>query len=214
MKKNEELTDHQFDELVEIYKTYVEEEANRRTRRITVFWSSVSIFYIHGDLHLNIATTAEAVNGTATPWGIPIAGITEAKFLVVLSILTLYFITKFAFFVIKAHRKVNIWLIVKRLCSVDEHTKSFHTGMGSFFDLKQNRTFEKAIPRAILGDRATRKSTDDDYSDSQLRQRYDTWLFMYHYRIVGSLEYVFAPLIFPALLSIYAISVLAVELFC
>ena len=213
MKENEKLKDNEFDELIEIYKDYVEEETNRRIRRVSIFWSSISIFYIHSDLHLNIATTAEGVQGIATPWGIPVAGITEEKFLVLLFILTLYFMIKFLFFVLKAHRKSNIYIIFRHFYSVGDDTKSFHTGGGSYFDLKYQRTFEKSIPSVVLGEPTTEQSANDDYSDSKLRQRYDTWLFMYHYRFVGFLEYFFAPIIFPASVGLWALIQLAAQVY-
>ena len=195
MTEDQKLGNKEFDELIEIYKKHVDEEPNRRTRKSAILWSSISIFYTLGDLHLNVADTGNEGKGYAVAWGIPITGITEDKLLIFLLIVSSYFLAKFFFFVLKLHRQFKIIQILNCFWSLrkDKFTVMFHTPtQGSYVDFQR-----KISPEPIYKHRNT----------------YDTWLFMYHYRIVGLLEYFFAPLIFPAILGICAIVTLAVELF-
>ena len=41
----------------------------------------------------------------------------------------------------------------------------------------------------------------------------ETWLFMMKFRLMGFLEYFFAPIIFPTVLALWALFVLAMEVY-
>ena len=49
---------------------------------------------------------------------------------------------------------------------------------------------------------------DEEYIDKR-----EVWLFMMKYRLMGFLEYFFAPIVFPIILSIWALCMLAMEVF-
>ena len=196
MKDVEEPNYNKSAEVIELYKAHVEEETNRRTRKISVFWSFISIFYVHSDLHLNITEIAEDTRGI-TPWGVPIAGITEEKFLHFLFIMVLYFIIKFFFSMIKINRDTNIANIFMHFLSVDGFSVGLQTGDGS----------RKEIIQRFKAARLSKDDPDNNYIE---RRRY-TWLFIYRYRIIGFLDYFFTPIFFPAILGFWALIVLAIR---
>ena len=212
MTKYRKLENKEFDELIEMYKKHMDDEPNRRTRKFTILWSSISIFYILGDLHLNVADTGNEEKGNAIAWGIPITGITEDKLLIFLLIMSLYFLAKFVFSIIKLHRQLIITQLFDHFWSLrkDEFTKGSHTdSQGSYLAFQRNETTKeknRPFPRIV--------GSEIDLSISENKNKFDTWLFMYHYSVVGLLEYFFAPVIFPAILGICAIVTLAVELIC
>ena len=213
MKEDQKLEDKEFDELIEIYKIHVNDERNRRTRKLTILWSSVSIFYILGDLHLNVTNTGNEDEGNAIAWGIPITGITEEKLLIFLFIISLYFLAKFFFSIVKLNRQLNLiylfnhfWSLGKNEHRMDSHTSTQESYVGFQRDSKGSIGFS-------IIDGKFKPSQPKDESISGNKDRYDTWLFMYHYRVIGSLEYIFAPVLFPSILGIYAIVNLAIELF-
>ena len=193
----------EFDELIEVYKDYVEKDVNRRTRRALVFWSFIPILYLHGDLRLNIATTTTNSGETAKFWGIPVDGITEDKFLCFLFIMILYFIVKFVFYVVKiipmmkTKKDTNICKIFVHFLSLKDRT-----GNGSRKELREK--FRENI--------SVHESNTP--FDSKFESRYHTWLFVHRYYIIGFIDYLFSPIIFPALLGLWAFAILVVRILC
>ena len=108
MKEDHKLENIEFDELIEIYKFHVDDERNRRIRKFTILWSSISIFYTIGDLHIKVTNISNGEKGDATAWGIPITRITEEKILIFLFIMSFYFLIKFFFSIMKLHRQLNL----------------------------------------------------------------------------------------------------------
>ena len=49
---------------------------------------------------------------------------------------------------------------------------------------------------------------DENYTDNR-----EMWLFMMKYRVMGFLEYFFAPIMFPTILAFWALFMLAMEVF-
>lgn len=60
-----------------------------------IFWAALSFFYVEGDIHLNLVATDNGM-GIQTPWGVPIIGMTEEKFLTALAIILGYFWFRFS----------------------------------------------------------------------------------------------------------------------
>ena len=197
MTEDQKLEVKEFEELIEMYRDHVGDERNRRTRKISVFWSFISIFYVHSDLHLNITEIAEGTRGIVTPWGIPITGVTEEKFLHFLFIMVLYFIIKFVFSMIKINKDTNIVNIFMHFLSVDDFSVGLQTGDGSRKEIIQQ--FKMA------------RLSEDDPDNNYIERRRYTWLFIYRYRIIGFLDYFFTPILFPAILGFWALIVLAIR---
>lgn len=59
-----------------------------------VFWSAIVIFYILGDLQLNLVGE-EGSKGLQTPWGVPVSNVSNAKFLIGLKMIHGYFVVRF-----------------------------------------------------------------------------------------------------------------------
>ena len=214
MTEDRKLKDVEFDELIEMYKKHVDDEPNRRTRKFAILWSSISIFYTLGDLHLNVADTYNEDKGNAIAWGIPITGITEDKLLIFLLIISFYFLAKFLFSIIKIHRQLIITQLFGHFWSLrkDELTRGFHTyTQGSYVDFQRSESTKEKNQFQTMGGVVKPGRTDKSISGN--KSKFDTWLFMYHYWVVGLLDYFFAPVLFPLILGICAIVTLAVELF-
>ena len=203
MKENKtKLIDNEFYELIELYKDHVNEETNRRTRKVAVFWSFASILYVHSDLHLNIYETDENTKGIITPWGIPVTGITEDKFCAFLLIMVLYFIIKFIYSIWKINRDTNIRYIFMHFWSIVDHTKDLHTNDDSrkkLISQFEEKIYSRPDPVQI--------DTKEEY-----KRKYYTWLFIYRYRVIGLLDYFFAPIFFPVILGFLALISLAARL--
>ncbi len=223
MTEDQKREAEDLDELIEIYKVHVDDDLNRRDRKLTILWSFISIFYVLGDLGLNVAHTGNEEEVGAIVRGILITGITESKLLIFLIIILTYFMVKFIFSTWKLHRQLNGTRLLKHFWT----SRKGEFTQPSYFELHFSEPLSKSISEDILKDTAKPKQPSDesskdiaepkqpsDESISANRKRYDIQLFMYYYRIVGSLEYIFAPLIFPALLGVCAIVLLAVKLFC
>ena len=195
MKDDRKLDDNEFDELIEVYKNHVEEDVNRRTRRALVLWSFIPILYICGDLHLNI--------GTAKISGIPVDGITEEKFLYFLFIMILYFIIKFALYVVKvifmirAERDMNI-------CEFFVHFRSMKDRTGN--------SSRKDLRKKFKGNISVHESNMP--LDPKFERRYHTWLFVHRHNIIGFIDCFFGPIIFPACLGLWAFAILVFRILC
>ena len=221
MTKDQKLEDEEFDELIEIYKGHVDDNLNRRVRKLTILWSFISSFYVLGGLHLNVAHTGNEEEADAIVWGILITGITESKFLIFLFIVSAYFMANFLFSIWKLHRQLNIIRLFKHFWSLrkDELTTAFSISTKpSYADFRHREALDEAHKEALregkFGNIERKlKDTKQKQPIAANRKRYDIRLFIYYYRFVGSLEYFIVPVIFPMILGICAISVLAVEWF-
>lgn len=69
-------------------------EQDQRARRIVFIWSGLTLLYLWGDFNLNIKPSLNGEEGLVTPWGIPISGITEIKFLWGLLIINFIFLVR------------------------------------------------------------------------------------------------------------------------
>lgn len=91
------------------------DEKNRLARRTVFFWAGLTLLYLWGDLNLNIKPLSGGNEGLVTPWGIPISGITENKFLVGLLIINATFWGKliWLFLLIPGFKKAEEKLKIK-----------------------------------------------------------------------------------------------------
>ena len=190
MKDDRKLDDSEFDELIEVYKNYVEEDVNRRTRRALVLWSFIPILYLCGDLRLNIDKTTKNVEETVRFMGIPVDGITEEKFLLFLFIMVSYFIVKFILYMIKIisiiRTEINICKFFIRFWYMKGRTESSsRKELREEFKGKNISVHESNMPL-----------------DSKFERRYHTWLFVHRYHIIGFIDYFLGPIFFPASLGL------------
>ena len=185
MPSDGEFENHEeFNDCIEKYKDYVKEESIRRTRKATIFWSFISILYIYGDLHVNTIKTT----GGAAPWGIQIGGVTAEKFLIFLFIITLYYIFQLFFSIVKISMKYKVYRLIHYILTMPGE------GVG----------WEEA---------GLEIHAENSGKDSNYDLKHERWLFMYKNRVVGLLEHFFAPIIFPVLLSLWALVSLGVKVF-
>ena len=96
-------------------------------KKAAILWSSISLLYIYGDIHINITNineTAADGNGVMTPWGVSIIGITEYKFFVFLLIITFYYSVRFWFSVARIMIEVNPFPLFFEIYSYQRNKRS------------------------------------------------------------------------------------------
>ena len=159
----------------------------RQSSKRTVLWSSVSLFYIYGDITIGTNGNQQDTGSEAVVWGIPFIGITEMTFVSFVFIITLYFFAKMIFSIIRIHIICDSWMVFKEMLSLSDR------------DVHQNE--------AMLQEYGRRSENDD-----KDRHNLETWLFMMKYRLMGFLEYFFAPIIFSTVLAFWALFMLVMEI--
>ena len=159
----------------------------QKSARQTLFWSFVSLFYILGNMHIGVRETHQNTDGEISVWGIPIFGISEKTFLTFLLIMTSYRAIIFLFLILKIHMVGNLLLALKEIICASQYDAAW----------KEARLEENSVTE-----------TDEEY-----RRNRDVWLFMMDHRFMGMLEYFFAPILFPALLSLAALVMLATRVY-
>ena len=180
--------------------------SSRPRSRLAVFWSFVSLFYIYGDISIGNREYQNDTVNEVVVWGIPFVGITETTFLSIVFIMTLYSSLKSMFSIIRVHILCNSLMAFKEMISLSgfdigwkEHEERYQTPeppVGISFSGHSER-----------GPQITEKK-DERYIDNR-----EVWLFMIKYRLMGFLEYFFAPIIFPTILAFWALCILAMEVF-
>ena len=160
----------------------------RQSSKRTVLWSSASLFYIYGDITIGTNGSQQDTGSEAVVWGIPFIGITEMTFESLIFIMTLYFFVKTIFSIIRVHIICDSWMAFKEMLSLSDR------------DVDRNE--------AMLQEYEHRSKNDDEN-----KHNLETWLFMMKFRLMGFLEYFFAPIIFPTVLAFWALFVLAMEVF-
>ena len=163
-------------------------EFTRRSARLVVFWSFISLCYTLGDLKISTSENSFA------PWGIKLEGITSDKINVLLLILTTYFFANFLFVMTKVHLMANSILAIKDMVSVGDSEEEFQRGLPP--------------SRVNMDDMAK------DRRREEVEKWRDTWLMMLRYPIFGFLEYFFASAIFPFLLYVGSTVMLLREIVC
>lgn len=96
----------------------------RRSGRLVVFWSFVSLFYIYGETGIGIRDMHKSLNEEVIVWGIPFLGVTETTFLSFLCILLLYYSISFLFVIVRVHVISNSVLALKEIICLSK----FSTG--------------------------------------------------------------------------------------
>lgn len=180
---------HEFNNCFEKYQDYLQKESIRRIRKATIFWSFISILYIFGDLHVNAIKATGGMSGGVTPWGIQISGVTTEKFLMFLLIVTAYYSFQLFFSTVKVFMKYRVCRLVHYLLTMPGE--------------------DVGREKAGLEIHAAKSGIDSNYD-----RKHERWLFMYKNRVVGFLEHFFAPIIFPVLLSLWAVTSLGIKVLC
>ena len=182
--------------------------------RKVIFWSFVSLFCIHFDIYVGTAETTEAVNSMVTFFGIHFFGITKEKFWYFLLMLNLYHVVRFSFSVLKSIIIADSWTVFKNTLLVTE----FDRGVSEAeIDSIDEKTKSGNMSGGIFIKKGEIKSTDPrrvaEKQRELLNQR-EFLLMMRRYNIMGFLEYFFSPIIFPAILSLWALLMLTIQVFC
>ena len=178
----------------------------RPQSRLSVFWSFVSLFYIYGDISIGIRDNQTDTVSEVVVWGIPFVGITETTFLSIVFIMTLYYSLKSIFSIIRVHIFCNSLMAFKEVISLS----SFDIGWKGHEQTYRNLKAPVGISLSghLEGNPQITERKDEEYVDKR-----EVWLFMMEYRLMGFLEYFFAPIIFPSILAFWALCMLAMEVF-
>ena len=191
--------------------------ANSRPQsRLVIFWSFVSLFYIYGDISIGTRGNQNNSVNEVVVWGIPFFGITEITFLQFISIVTLYYLFKLIFSIVRVHILCNSLMAFKELISLsgydirrEKHEKRYRSPerpVGISLSVSSGENPQSFDPQST-NPQITQKK-DEEYIDNR-----EMWLFMMKYRLMGFLEYFFAPILFPTILALWALFVLAMEVF-
>lgn len=167
----------------------------RRAGRLTVLWSFISLFFVYGDMTIGVDEGNRSSGEAAIVWGIPIIGITEETFLFFLLIMTMYYMVNFVFVIVRVHIMSNSWQALKViLCMpMSEKDKAW-----SEIEL------EEEVEQQFAG-KNTEGSDEQKAAEAENRELIR---LMIRYRLMGFLEYFFAPIFFPAVLCLWALGVL------
>ena len=196
----------------ECMKHHKKSIANTRPKpRLIVFWSFVSLFYVYGDISIgNRGNQDNSVNEVVV-WGVPFIGIAETTVLSFVFILILYHFLKLMFSIVRVHILCNSLMAFKEFISLS----GYDTGWNEHEERYGNHERLVGISLSVRSERGLRvtdpRSTerkDEEYIDNR-----EMWLFMMKYRLMGFLEYFFAPIVFPIVLAFWALFVLAMEVF-
>ena len=180
--------------------------STRPQSRLAVFWSFVSLFYIYGDISIGIRDNQTDTVSEVVVWGIPFVGITETTFLSIVFIMTLYYSLKSIFSIIRVHILCNSLMAFKEMISL----ASFGIGWKEYGQTYRNpkAPVGNSFSGHLEGNPWITERKDEEYIDKR-----EVWLFMMKFRLMGFLEYFFAPIVFPIILSIWALCMLAMEVF-
>ena len=174
--------------------------------RLIILWSFVSLFYIYGDISIGIREDQHNSANEVVVWGIPFVGITETTFIYFIFIMTIYFFMKFIFSIIRMHISCNSWMAFKEMISLSDYDVGWKEGEERYKSPEPPVGISFSV-HSEGSPRVTEKK-DEEYTDNR-----EMWLFMMRYRLMGFLEYFFAPIIFPAVLAFWALFMLAMEVF-
>ena len=176
--------------------------------RKVIFWSFVSLLFIYGDIYVGTAETTEITNNTVTLFGIQFFGITKEKFWYFLITLNLYHAVKFSFSVLKIIIIADSWAALKDTLSVKES------------DRHDSEDEIESIDKKLQSDEMSGKTNLEggrmEFTDPkrEAENQRELLLMMKRYNIMGFLEYFFSPIIFPASLSLWALIMLVIQVFC
>lgn len=173
----------------------------RRSGRLVVFWSFVSVFYIYGDISIGIQDPQKNLNEEVIVWGIPFLGVTEKTFLSFLCILVLYYSINLLFVIMRVHIISNSILALKEIVCLSKYS----TGWVEHDVGYENPEPPVGISFSVTsgGGHKVSEKRDDEYAEKR-----EMWLFMMKYRTMGFFEYFLAPIIFPIAISSWALSAL------
>lgn len=158
-----------------------------KLRKPVIFWAALSFFYVEGNIHLNLVATDNGL-GIQTPWGVPIIGMTEEKFLTALAIILGYF----------WFRLVGLGFLALRSHALEEQAPKSR----SYPTPKKDTADGHHVPNLQLTPPKKRKSlynlSDHSYEDSL---GWISWLL-----------YAFVPIFLPILVGEYSFLLLLLKL--
>ena len=200
-------------------------------RRVILF-SSVSLFCTYGDMYIgtesvntgmenanagteNANAGTENANASITLFGIQIFGITQTKFLLLLLIMNIYLLIRFVFSVIKNIVIANSFSLFKDVIGIGNLDK---------YNEELNRIISEEMTSDLIGDMKSKDHADSEIDanrkdeeltnlEEKTENKREILLMMKH-NILGLLEYFVAPIIFPAILSLWASIMLVIQVFC
>ena len=166
--------------------------------RKLIFWSFVSLFCIYGDIYVGTTEKTEATDNMVTLFGIGFFGITKEKFWYFLLTLNLYHSVNFTFSILKVIIIADSWTAFKDTLLVTK--------------------FDRGVSEAEIELIDEKLKYDDMHGKTNFGQEAgnerELLLMMKRYNIMGFLEYFFSPIIFPAILSLWALVMLVIQVFC
>ena len=176
--------------------------------RKVIFWSFVSLLFIYGDIYVGTAETTEITNNTVTLFGMQFFGITKEKFWYFLITLNLYHAVKFSFSVLKIIIIADSWAALKDTLSVkksDRHDSEYEI-----------ESIDKKLQSGEMSGKTNLEGGRMEFTDPkrEAENQRELLLMMKRYNIMGFLEYFFSPIIFPASLSLWALIMLVIQVFC
>ena len=177
--------------------------------RKIIFWSSVSLFCIYGGIYVGTEEIAGNMNNMTTLFGVQFFGVTENKFWYFLLIINIYYAIKFAFSVVRTVIVADSWSVFKDIIS----TTDFDRGMSE----AKIHIIEKDIKsRSHMGGITKIDGGKMELSDPETKSENERelLLLMKYYHGMGLLEYFFAPIIFPACLSLWTLTMLVIQVLC
>ena len=176
--------------------------------RKVIFWSFVSLLCIYGDIYVGTAETTEITNNTVTLFGIQFFGITKEKFWYFLLTLNLYHAVKFSFSVLKVIIIADSWAAFKDIFLVAKFDRGISEAEVDLID-KKLKSGDMSGKTNVEGGKM--ELTDPERKAENQRE---LLLMMKRYNIMGLLEYFFSPIIFPAILGLWALVMLVIQVFC
>ena len=176
--------------------------------RKLIFWSFVALFCIYGDIYVGTTEKTETTDNMVTLFGIGFFGITKEKFWYFLLALNLYLTVKFAFSVLKIIIIADSWTAFKDTLLVAKFDKGVSEAEIELID-KKLKSGDMSGKTNLDGGKM--EFTDPEREAGNQRE---LLLMMKRYNIMGFLEYFFSPIIFPAILSLWALVMLVIQVFC
>lgn len=170
-----------------------------------IFWSSVALFCIYGGIYVGTEGTTVNTNNVTTLFGVQFFGITEKNFWCFLLIVNIYYAIKFSFSIVKVTMVAKSWSVFKDITSTTDSDRD-----------SSKAEIDSIESSDHMGGKVNLDGGRMELSDPEKRSenKRELLLFMKYYHGMGLLEYFFAPIFFPAFLSIWASIMLVIQVFC
>ena len=176
--------------------------------RKVILFSYIALFCIYGDMYIGTGSG----NNSVTLFGVQIFGITQKNFWIFLFIANIYCASIFMYFVIRSGKIAGSWSLF-----IDITFKRLNFYSRSYITIFR-RFLEKSIIKSKNPFHEETNMDDETLVSKELEQisedQRENLLLIGDHRVLGFLEYFFAPIIFPASLSLWALIMLVIQVFC